>query len=164
MEAQGLAQEALKARVVQAMVHQAVGEVDVAVQVLSEAVTQAEPQGSIRLFLDEGVPMKTLLTKLQHKTGMATYASQLLAAFGTQTSDEKRVTVATLSHLPPEVFSQRELEILRLIQDGNSNQKISERLFLSLSTVKWHNQNIFAKLDVQRRTEAVARALELKLL
>jgi LuxR family maltose regulon positive regulatory protein len=164
MEAQGLAQEALKARVVQAMVHQAVGDVDVAVQVLSEAVTQAEPQGSIRLFLDEGVPMKTLLTKLQHKTGMSTYVSQLLAAFGTQMADEKRVTVAALSHLPPEVFSQRELEILRLIQDGNSNQKISERLFLSLSTVKWHNQNIFAKLDVQRRTEAVARALELKLL
>ena len=73
-------------------------------------------------------------------------------------------TAATPSHLPVDPFSPRELGILRLIQQGHSNQKISERLFLSLSTVKWHNQNIFSKLDVQRRTEAVARALELKLL
>ena len=73
-------------------------------------------------------------------------------------------TGATPPHLPVNTFSQRELEILRLIQDGHSNQKISERLFLSLSTVKWHNQNIFDKLDVQRRTEAVARARELNLL
>jgi DNA-binding CsgD family transcriptional regulator len=109
-------------------------------------------------------PMKTLLTKLQHQTGTTTYVSKLLAAFGTQVSGESRVSVVTLPHFPPEAFSQRELAILRLIQDGHSNQKISERLFLSLSTVKWHNQNIFAKLDVQRRTEAIARALELKLL
>jgi LuxR family maltose regulon positive regulatory protein len=66
--------------------------------------------------------------------------------------------------LPLGAFSQRELEILRLIRDGCSNQSISERLFLSLSTVKWHNQNIFSKLDVERRTEAVARALQLNLL
>ena len=65
---------------------------------------------------------------------------------------------------PVESCSQRELEILRLIHQGRSNQEISERLFLSLSTVKWHNQNIFAKLQVQRRTEAVARALELNLM
>jgi LuxR family maltose regulon positive regulatory protein len=56
------------------------------------------------------------------------------------------------------------LEILQRIEQGDSNQKIGERLFLSLSTVKWHNQNIFAKLDVQRRTEAVARARQLNLL
>jgi LuxR family maltose regulon positive regulatory protein len=66
--------------------------------------------------------------------------------------------------LPLGVFSARELEILQLIAQGHSNQEIGERLFLSLSTVKWHNQNIFAKLDVQRRTEAVARARQLNLL
>lgn len=164
MEAQGLAQETLKASVLQAIIYHALGKIDSALQVLRQAVVQAEPQGSIRLFVDEGAPMKTLLTKLQHQTGMATYTSKLLAAFGTQVSGVSRVTVVTLPHSPPEAFSQRELEILRLIQEGHSNQKISERLFLSLSTVKWHNQNIFAKLDVQRRTEAIARALELKLL
>jgi LuxR family maltose regulon positive regulatory protein len=80
---------------------------------------------------------------------------------------EERATVATATMqpvVPIEVFSQRELDILRLIQQGHSNQTISQSLFLSLSTVKWHNQNIFAKLGVQRRTEAVARALEMRLL
>ena len=58
----------------------------------------------------------------------------------------------------------RELEVLRLIAEGLSNQEISERLFLALNTVKGHNQIIFDKLQVQRRTEAVARARELGLL
>jgi len=61
-------------------------------------------------------------------------------------------------------LSQRELQILTLICKGLSNQEIGQQIFLSLSTVKWHNQNIFDKLDVQRRTEAVARARELNLL
>ncbi len=63
-----------------------------------------------------------------------------------------------------EPLSQRELEVLRLIAQGLSNQEMSERLFLALSTVKGHNRNIFGKLQVQRRTEAVARARELGLL
>lgn len=167
MEAQILAQETLKAKVLQAVIYHALGNRGSALQVLREAVAQAQPQGSIRLFVDEGAPMKILLTQLQHETGIAQYVSQLLVAFGTQLPGIDRVamaTGATPSHLPVDPFSQRELEILRLIQQGHSNQKISERLFLSLSTVKWHNQNIFSKLDVQRRTEAVARALELKIL
>jgi LuxR family maltose regulon positive regulatory protein len=99
--------------------------------------------------------------------GIAPYLSQLLEAFGTHATREKSVAVssaATSSHLPLSAFSDRELQILRLIQQGHSNQNIGELLFLSLSTVKWHNQNIFSKLDVQRRTEAVARAVQLKLL
>ena len=111
--------------------------------------------------------MQTLLDQLPHETGIAPYVSQLLDAFGTQATQEKRVavpTAATSSHLPLSAFSHRELNILRLIQEGHSNQKIGELLFVSLSTVKWHNQNIFSKLDVQRRTEAVARAVQLKLL
>ena len=61
-------------------------------------------------------------------------------------------------------LSQRELEVLQLIAKGLSNEEISERLFLALSTVKGHNRIIFDKLQVQRRTEAVARARELGLL
>jgi LuxR family maltose regulon positive regulatory protein len=94
------------------------------------------------------------------------YVSELLDAFGGPLAQDKPVAtfVGTSSHLPLGTFSDREMEILRLIQEGYSNQNIGERLFLSLSTVKWHNQNIFSKLDVQRRTEAVARAVQLKLL
>jgi LuxR family maltose regulon positive regulatory protein len=153
--------------VVQVIIHHAIGQIDKALQLLRECVTKAQSQGSVRLFVDEGAPMQTLLDQLPHETGMAPYVSQLLDAFGTQATQEKRVavpTAGTSSHLPLSAFSPRELKILRLIQEGHSNQKIGELLFVSLSTVKWHNQNIFSKLDVQRRTEAVARAVQLKLL
>ncbi len=63
-----------------------------------------------------------------------------------------------------EPLSPRELEVLRLIEQGLSNQEIADRLFLALSTVKGHTRIIFDKLQVQRRTEAVARARELGLL
>jgi LuxR family maltose regulon positive regulatory protein len=63
-----------------------------------------------------------------------------------------------------EPLTDREREILRLIAEGKSNGEISRRLYLALSTVKGHNLRIFAKLQVQSRTEAVARARELDLL
>ena len=66
-------------------------------------------------------------------------------------------------HLPIEPLSQREVEVLQLIAQGCSNREISERLVVALDTVKGHNRKIFDKLQVQRRTEAVARARELGL-
>ena len=167
LEVEFRTQDALKAMVLQVRIHHAMGQVDNALQLLRECLKKAQSQGSIRLFVDEGAPMQILLSQLPHETGIAPYISQLLDAFGTQATHEKRFAVppaATSSHLPLSAFSHRELEILRLIQAGHSNQDIGEWLFLSLSTVKWHNQNIFSKLDVQRRTEAVARAVQLKLL
>lgn len=167
LEAQFRTQDALKARVVQVIVHHAIGQVDKALQLLRECLKEAQSQGSVRLFVDEGATMQTLLSQLPYATDIAPYVSQLLGVFGTQATQEKRVAVppaTTSSHLPLSAFSHRELKILRLIQEGHSNQNIAELLFLSLSTVKWHNQNIFSKLDVQRRTEAVARAVQLKLL
>ena len=167
MEAQGCTQDAFKAMVVQSIIQHSIGKTDHAQQVLRECVTKARSQGSIRLFVDEGEPMQTLLRQLSHDAGIALYVAQLLDAFTTQGGQEipsAAPTAAKPSHLPLSAFSDRELEILRLIQKGHSNQNIGELLFLSLSTVKWHNQNIFSKLDVQRRTEAVARAVQLKLL
>ena len=93
------------------------------------------------------------------------YARRLLAAFPAtepeQTDSSK--TQAPKSDLI-EPLSQREIEVLQLIAQGLSNREISESLFLALSTVKGHNLRIFSKLQVQRRTEAVARARELGLL
>jgi LuxR family maltose regulon positive regulatory protein len=81
---------------------------------------------------------------------------------------ETPAPLATPAAPPPqsgiEPLSPRELEVLRLVAQGLSNREISQRLFLALSTVKGHNLQIFAKLRVQRRTEAVARARELGLL
>ncbi|MEO8150273.1 MAG: LuxR C-terminal-related transcriptional regulator [Bacteroidia bacterium] len=61
-------------------------------------------------------------------------------------------------------LSTRELEILGLMAEGNSNQEIANRLFVSLSTVKTHNQNLFEKLDVKRRTQAIEKAKRLNLI
>lgn len=167
LEAEDRTNDAIKAKVVQVLVHEARGESEKSLQLLHQTVRQAQPQGSIRLFVDEGAVMQKLLGQLRSESKLEQYVSQLLAAFKARAPDQKLVTAAipvSTSHLPLSAFSERELEVLRLIRDGCSNQNISERLFLSLSTVKWHNQNIFSKLDVQRRTEAVARALQLNLL
>jgi LuxR family maltose regulon positive regulatory protein len=167
MESALRTQDALKAMVLEVSILHAVGAVDPALQLLRACLRLAQPQGSVRLFVDEGAPMHALLGHLLEDQGVAAYVAQLLAAFRkpeTQARAFPSPSAATPSHLPLGVFSPRELEILQLIEQGHSNQKIGERLFLSLSTVKWHNQNIFAKLDVQRRTEAVARARQLNLL
>jgi LuxR family maltose regulon positive regulatory protein len=96
---------------------------------------------------------------------MPDYIRKLLAAF---TTEEQRREAT--SYLPSptqsliEPLSRREVEVLQLIAQGLSNQEISERLVLALETVKGHNKKIYGKLQVQRRTEAVARARELGLL
>ena len=168
MEAEVRTYDALKAMVVQVIIEHAIGHVAKAQELLRECVTKAKSQGSIRLFVDEGPQIQKLLSLLScDKKGIGPYVVQLLDAFGTQATQEQRAAVpaaTTPSQLLLGDFSHRELEILRLIQQGYSNQKIGELLFVSLSTVKWHNQNIFSKLHVQRRTEAVARAIQLHLL
>jgi LuxR family maltose regulon positive regulatory protein len=98
---------------------------------------------------------------------MLDYTGKLLAVF--EVTEQKHKSPASLLVAPSdqpliEPLSQRELEVLQLIAQGLSNREISEQLFLALSSVKGHNRNIFGKLQVQRRTEAVARARELGLL
>ena len=132
---------------------------------LERALTLAQPEGYFRIFVNEGEPMRSLLLdfrgslekqmrgKVHEPTG---YVDKLLSAF-TQPKDVQQSKLI-------EPLSKRELEILQLIAQGLSNREISKRLFLALNTVKGHNQIIFSKLQVQRRTEAVARARELDLL
>jgi LuxR family maltose regulon positive regulatory protein len=91
----------------------------------------------------------------------------VLAAF--EAEKQKRADTSSRPAGPPpqpllEPLSHRELEVLHLIAQGLSNQEIGERLVLALDTVKGHNRSIFGKLQVQRRTEAIARARELGLL
>jgi LuxR family maltose regulon positive regulatory protein len=101
------------------------------------------------------------------------YIHKLLNAFGKGIDEEKDFHPSSLRLRSGQAFilqplveplSQRELEILQLLAQGLSNREISERLFLALDTVKGHNRRIYDKLQVQRRTEAIARARELGLL
>ncbi len=165
--AKGWQDEQLEVMVLQAVALHAHGEKDKAVQLLGDALVLAEPGGFIRIFVDEGLPMAQLLSEAAAHGVMPDYIGKLLAVFevGKRKSHGK-------SNLPPapaaqsltEPLSNRELQVLRLIAEGLSNREISERLFLAVITVKGHNRNIFGKLQVQRRTEAVARARELGLL
>ena len=151
----------------QALAHEAQGDSSTALVPLERALSLAEPEGYVRVFVDEGLPMAQLLSEAAAHGIMPDYTAKLLAVF--EAEEQKS---ADESHLPParadqplvEPLSQRELEVLQLIAQGLSNREISERLFLALDTVKGHNRRIFGKLLVQRRTEAVAKARSLNIL
>ena len=169
VEARDWQDERLKAMVLQAVAHHARGEKDQALQVLGDALALAEPGGFVRLFVDEGEPMRALiqdcrrLAEKQPRERVHTssaYLDRLLAAF----AQPDAVPLAKTPSGAVEPLSQRELDILRLIAQGLSNREIGARLFLALNTVKGHNRVIFDKLQVQSRTEAIARARELGLL
>jgi LuxR family maltose regulon positive regulatory protein len=144
----------------QAVAHSLGGDDAQALSVLDEALALAAPGGHIRLFVDEGPPMARLVSAVAERDGESEHVARLLAAF----ADEGVMSTSRPQKSLVEPLSERELEILRLISRGLSNQQIGERLFIALSTVKGHNRNIFGKLHVQRRTEAIARARELDLL
>ncbi len=164
VEAKGQCNELLRTIILQALALHAQGKEQQAVLVLDEALTLAETGGLIRIFVDEGAPMVDLLSKAVTQGTMPQFASKLLGAFDSMEKQDVSKSVRPPSQLIIEHLSERELEVLQLIAQGLSNREIGERLFLALNTVKGHNRNIFSKLQVQRRTEAVARARVLKLL
>ncbi len=164
METRGWADSRLMAMVLESLAQYLCGEQDKAMPILEEALALAEPGGFVRLFVDEGPPMAQLLSEAAGRGIRPVYTNGLLAEF-----DEEQRKILSIHDLVPdqpmvEPLSPRELEVLRLIAEGLSNQEIGARLFLALDTVKGHNRRIFEKLAVQRRTEAIARARELGLL
>ena len=163
-EARAWADERLTVMVVEAVAHSMHGEADEAMRVLGHALALAKPGGFIRLFVDEGVPMARLLYKAFARGVEPAYIHRLLAAF----------PVAEPEHAPSspvsgpdsewvEPLSARERQVLQLIAEGLSNQEIADRLYLSLHTVKVHARNIYAKLAVTNRTQAIARGRALGL-
>jgi LuxR family maltose regulon positive regulatory protein len=150
--------------VLQAIAYHAQADLLAALAPLERALVLAEPEGYLRLFLDEGPPMLQLLLEAASRGIMPDYTGRLLAA--SEAEGKKSVDKPSLPPTQPliEPLSQRELEVLRLIAQGLSNREIGERLFLALDTVKGHNRKIFDKLQVQSRTAAIARAHELGLL
>ena len=152
------ADEELKALVLLAVAVDAHGERAKAVELLDEALALAEPGGFIRIFVDEGAPMARLLREALSRGVRPEYVRRLLAAFpvddaGRAASPATSVAGSRLA----EPLSSRELEVLALIAKGLTNQEIAARLYLSLHTVKAHARNIYAKLGVSSRTQAVAR-------
>jgi len=150
--------------VLEAMANQAVDNLPAALESLAHALSLAEPEGFIQIFLSEGISMRNLLRDAAAAGIGGTYTRHLLSTFEpplkTNLSGAPRVTTSELV----EQLTLRELEILRLIASGLRNKEIADQLFISLATVKRHVANIYGKLNVSHRTEAVARANELNLL
>jgi LuxR family maltose regulon positive regulatory protein len=149
------------------------GDTTSALDALERALTLAEPQGYVRIFVDEGAPIAALLAQVtERQSPVVGYAATLLETFrrtegrGLRTESPESIhsALSPQSSTLVESLSNRELEILSLIAEGHSNQVIADTLVVALSTVKRHINNIYGKLEVQSRTLALARARELHLL
>jgi LuxR family transcriptional regulator, maltose regulon positive regulatory protein len=153
----------------QALALQEKGERERAVSTLTHALTLAEPEGYVRTFVDEGPEIAPLVSEVlkahqwrhlerpDHPS--AHYLRKLLAALEQDISGSVAPTPELL-----EPLSERELEVLELIEAGKSNHRISQELFVTAGTVKTHIRNIYRKLDAHSRTQALVRARELNLL
>ena len=164
-----------------ALAHQMQGDFSAALQPLERALMLAEPEGYIRIFVDEGPPLAVLLAKLHERSRKRpraaltnvplAYIELLLALLRGERVQEGISPPATSSPSVPtpaqpllDPLTERELEVLRLIAAGLSNRAIAARLVLALSTVKSYVNTIYSKLQVESRTQAVARARALHLL
>ncbi len=156
-EAGGRTGSAIEILVLLALAHDAQGAGEVALAPLERALKLAAPEGYVRTFVDEGASMARLLSEAHAHGLIPDYTSKLIDLL------DAGAPVPPGSPLA-EPISEREREVLRLIADGLSNREIADRLYLALDTVKGHNRRIFAKLDVERRTQAIVRARELGLL
>ena len=154
--------------ILKALALQSVGETAQADKLVTNSLRLAEPEGYLRVFLDEGQPMQELLAQwLAHTrdSSLGGFAKRLLSQFD---AEPQLVTAAQGKSSPPgeliEPLSQREMEVLQLIAQGNTNKEIAQQLIVAPGTVKAHAASIYRKLDVANRTEAVARARQLGIL
>jgi LuxR family maltose regulon positive regulatory protein len=133
---------------------------------LGQALTLAEPEGYVRIFIDKGRPMAELLSLAVSNNISPDYASRLLTAFPQDVRSaipiEKERTIKKQMLVEP--LSEREIEVLRLIAEGWKYQEIAERLVVSINTVRHHTRHVYGKLNVNNRTQAIGRAKELNLL
>jgi LuxR family transcriptional regulator, maltose regulon positive regulatory protein len=149
----------LEILLVQALAFSAQGKETEALTVLQRAITLAEPEGYIRLFVDEGEPMVAFLRHAYARGIAPSYVAILLSAAGSP----------TLATPPPagsllEPLTERELEVLRLLVAGLSNAAMARELIVTVGTIKSHVNHIYGKLGVQSRSQAIARAHSLRLL
>jgi LuxR family maltose regulon positive regulatory protein len=149
-----------------ALAQHALGNTQTALDSLGRALTLAEPQGYVRLFVDKGLPMSELLRFAISQNIAPDYASKLLATFPKDVLSavpiDKELTVHTQILVEP--LSEREIEVLRLMAAGYKYKEIAERLVISINTVRHHNRNIFGKLNVNSRAQVIDRARELHFL
>lgn len=155
----GRAGRTLEVLALQALAYHSQNRPEQALTALDQALSLARPEGYQRLFLDEGPAMETLLRRAASRSIAPDYVNKLLAVFATTEPGQQPAAQALV-----EPLGERELEILHLVAHGRSNHDIAGELALTVGTVKWHLNNIYGKLNVHSRTQAVAQARRLRLL
>ncbi|MEZ4737367.1 MAG: LuxR C-terminal-related transcriptional regulator, partial [Caldilineaceae bacterium] len=169
-EAGGRGGSVIEILVLQALAHQVQGTIPAALQALSRALTLAKPEGYLRIFVDEGEPLQPLLAESLARGADPAYVTQVLTAIHQETAGTTagemtgETIVPDANQLLIEPLSPRELEVLGLLAIGHTNQAVADELVIAVSTVKKHVNNIFGKLGVGSRTQAINRARELGLL
>ena len=150
----------IEIRILQASAQQNLHQSDQAHTYLRDALVLARRSGNIRLFLDEGQPIQSLITTLHFEDVVVqTYAQKIAASFPGQ----QRSQIEHANQQLIEPLTARELELLALVATGTINREIAERLFISYGTVRRHLNNIYGKLGVNGRSQAILKAQELNL-
>jgi LuxR family transcriptional regulator, maltose regulon positive regulatory protein len=148
---------AIEILVLQALAYQTRGDNPAALASLQRALTLSEPQGYVRIFVEEGRPMASLLRAAAKHGITVGYVRQLLAAV------DRTQETAPSQQAMIQPLSERELDVLRLLGSDLDGPEIARKLVVSLNTVRTHTKNIYAKLGVNNRRAAVRRAQELDL-
>jgi LuxR family maltose regulon positive regulatory protein len=164
-EAGGRMGSVIEILVLQALALQTQGNISQALASVQRALALAEPEGYVRIFVDEGEPMRSLIEKLprgQNKI-FPGYMDKLLAAFPQSLEAMPQSKIANQKSKIVDPLSERELEVLRLLRTELSGPEIARELIVSLNTLRTHTKNIFNKLGVNNRRAAVRRAEELNL-
>lgn len=161
----GLTGQMIEIQALEAIAFQAQAKPPQALIMLTQALERAEPEGYVRVFVDEGEPMRVLLLQAASRGVAADYASTLLAAFGAAAGAGAAPQIAAPMGTPLiDPLSEREQELLRLIASGLSPQEIADELIIAVGTVRNHIKHIYGKLDAHNRLQAVERARALHLL
>ncbi len=167
----GLGRRLVELLMVRSIARAKSGQTNEAIRDLRDALERAAPQHYLRVFLDEGDPVRQLLTQLV-KVGPSyrqladeRFMVALLAAFDLPTvaaanenRPPERIEPAASEKTLVDDITPKEISILQLLSEGKSNKQIAESLFIAEGTVKWHLHNIYTKLNAANRSEAVALA------
>jgi LuxR family maltose regulon positive regulatory protein len=158
-EARGWNERVLELSILKALALQSIADTKGALSALGTALSLGEPEGYVRVFVEQGAAMGWLLHEAASRGDKQAYVGRLLGAFPDAEPISATASAASdPDHELVEPLSERELEVLQLISEGLSNREIAQKLFLSPNTVKGHSRSIYGKLGVNSRTQATARA------
>jgi LuxR family maltose regulon positive regulatory protein len=149
----------------QALTHEAQGDISPALISLERALKLAEPEGYVHIFVDEGPPIAHLLKEALNRGIAPDYIRHLLGAFPDvepEQADSLKRRARGSELVEP--LSEREIDVLQLMAAGHKYQEIAERLVISINTVRHHTKNIYSKLEVNNRTQAIKKANDMNLL